>query len=635
MKRAASSPADGKASQEGTTYARIPCSESESPLYKTDEFRMYCFKVLPCSKRYCHDWTTCPFAHPNEKAKRRDPRIYSYMGIACPEMKKNLQCPRGDSCPYAHNVFEYWLHPNRYRTQLCNDGTSCRRKVCFFAHTVEELRLPLCKPLPNGMTAELSQGYPEDVFRHDATALNERPAIRGAAGSPVSPLAAELLDLATAGSTSPSSSALLNIAGAGQYGPALLQQVSNTQGAGMDQQALNQLLETLNSLQLNNTQSQAQDPGVLNLINVLLQQVSHSGAGRLPGSGLNVGVEPQSSIWPQQSAFAAGGIQQGRPLGSPFNTPTPGQSPFQKYPSLHSQLPSPSQWYTTGMDVSQGQSAYRSSLDMQQEAADRLMELQGRANYLNQFRRSVDMQASSSARSSCDLQGFQSARASFDTSPMQSQGGSRMYFDSQGGASSLEACMSLPTALERMLGRSSVDSNPFSRSSMDVFSRSSVDMRSSMDSTSSRVDAGLYMQRTHSGMAPMGVQGTIHENEVVGPLMSGVQEGHEISWTTGLPRIPKPQELVLGTSSLLDPYTSSLFSSSAVMPRGSSPMQVSGTALAPVSEAGPLGTMVEEGAWHLDDTHMGAEGHSCLSFSTGFLTDLLNDIPSSKPGDYA
>ena len=21
-------------------------------------------QVLPCSKRYCHDWTTCPFAHP-------------------------------------------------------------------------------------------------------------------------------------------------------------------------------------------------------------------------------------------------------------------------------------------------------------------------------------------------------------------------------------------------------------------------------------------------------------------------------------------------------------------------------------------------------------------------------------------
>lgn len=111
---------------------------------QTDEFRMFCFKVLPCSKRYCHgelgarllmestcqlaifypleifytlppklvplpsrqrnenpnikvqtscaclvaDWTTCPFAHPGEKAKRRDPRVHTYTGVACPDMKK-------------------------------------------------------------------------------------------------------------------------------------------------------------------------------------------------------------------------------------------------------------------------------------------------------------------------------------------------------------------------------------------------------------------------------------------------------------------------------------------------------------------------------------------------------------------
>jgi hypothetical protein len=45
-------------------------------------------RVLPCSKRFCHDWTVCPYSHPGEKAKRRDPRLYSYTGIACPDMKK-------------------------------------------------------------------------------------------------------------------------------------------------------------------------------------------------------------------------------------------------------------------------------------------------------------------------------------------------------------------------------------------------------------------------------------------------------------------------------------------------------------------------------------------------------------------
>jgi hypothetical protein len=88
----------------------------------------------------------CPFAHAGEKAVRRDPRLHQYTGIACPDMKKTGGCIRGERCPYAHNVFEYWLHPTRYRTQLCNDGPACRRGICFFAHSLDELRVPACKP---------------------------------------------------------------------------------------------------------------------------------------------------------------------------------------------------------------------------------------------------------------------------------------------------------------------------------------------------------------------------------------------------------------------------------------------------------------------------------------------------------
>uniref|UniRef100_A0A0A8YCC4 C3H1-type domain-containing protein n=1 Tax=Arundo donax TaxID=35708 RepID=A0A0A8YCC4_ARUDO len=43
-------------------------------------------------------------------------------------------------CEYAHGVFESWLHPAQYRTRLCKDGVGCARRVCFFAHTPEELR---------------------------------------------------------------------------------------------------------------------------------------------------------------------------------------------------------------------------------------------------------------------------------------------------------------------------------------------------------------------------------------------------------------------------------------------------------------------------------------------------------------
>eukprot|EP00210_Caulerpa_lentillifera_P007169 g6859.t1 len=117
-----------------------------APEFSTDEFRMHHFKIDNCPRQEPHDWTVCPFAHAGEKARRRDPAHCKYAAIACIDMKKNGQCPRGDDCPYAHNVFEYWMHPTRYRTQICNDGNKCKRQICFFAHRLEELRVPPRKP---------------------------------------------------------------------------------------------------------------------------------------------------------------------------------------------------------------------------------------------------------------------------------------------------------------------------------------------------------------------------------------------------------------------------------------------------------------------------------------------------------
>eukprot|EP00210_Caulerpa_lentillifera_P006214 g5937.t1 len=107
---------------------------------------MHHFKIDNCQRPEPHDWTVCPFAHAGEKARRRDPARFKYAAIACIDMKNNSQCPRGDDCPYAHNVFEYWMHPTRYRSKVCNDGTKCKRQICFFAHSLDELRLPPRKP---------------------------------------------------------------------------------------------------------------------------------------------------------------------------------------------------------------------------------------------------------------------------------------------------------------------------------------------------------------------------------------------------------------------------------------------------------------------------------------------------------
>ncbi|KAL3637258.1 hypothetical protein CASFOL_019557 [Castilleja foliolosa] len=111
----------------------------KNSIYSTDEFRMFSFKVRPCSRAYSHDWTECPFVHPGENARRRDPRKYHYSCVPCPDFRKGA-CRHGDMCEYAHGVFECWLHPAQYRTRLCKDGMGCNRRVCFFAHTNEELR---------------------------------------------------------------------------------------------------------------------------------------------------------------------------------------------------------------------------------------------------------------------------------------------------------------------------------------------------------------------------------------------------------------------------------------------------------------------------------------------------------------
>ncbi|GIM04766.1 hypothetical protein Vretimale_9256, partial [Volvox reticuliferus] len=108
----------------------------------SDEFWMLSFKVVPCTKTYAHSWSSCPCAHPGETARRRDPTLFNYQPVLCPNVKSKSGCPAGDGCGYAHNVFEQWLHPQRYKALMCTYGSQCTRPSCFFAHSLEELRVP-------------------------------------------------------------------------------------------------------------------------------------------------------------------------------------------------------------------------------------------------------------------------------------------------------------------------------------------------------------------------------------------------------------------------------------------------------------------------------------------------------------
>ncbi|KIZ05023.1 hypothetical protein MNEG_2937 [Monoraphidium neglectum] len=105
----------------------------------SDEFMIWRYKVEFCSRKDNHDWATCPYAHDKEKAKRRDPACFNYASLPCP-----------------NTMQEYWLHPDRFKTQMCKNGSSCTRPLCFFAHN-GMFRFPAAPGSPQSASASLQQ----------------------------------------------------------------------------------------------------------------------------------------------------------------------------------------------------------------------------------------------------------------------------------------------------------------------------------------------------------------------------------------------------------------------------------------------------------------------------------------------
>ncbi|KAJ0977447.1 hypothetical protein J5N97_012921 [Dioscorea zingiberensis] len=100
------------------------------------------------------------FLPSNDDGDEMDAPVDAY---SCDEFRM-YEFKRGDACEFAHGVFECWLHPARYRTQPCKDGTACRRRVCFFAHTPEQLRV-----LPQTQSPKAPvESYDGSPLRHHA-----------------------------------------------------------------------------------------------------------------------------------------------------------------------------------------------------------------------------------------------------------------------------------------------------------------------------------------------------------------------------------------------------------------------------------------------------------------------------------
>lgn len=88
-------------------------------------------QVMKCPKRYVHDWRSCPFAHPTENARRRDPREVRYMPVPCPDYKRGL-------CLMVHLLAQFLWFCMPCSLFLSPSVASRHLIACFF-HTSPEL----------------------------------------------------------------------------------------------------------------------------------------------------------------------------------------------------------------------------------------------------------------------------------------------------------------------------------------------------------------------------------------------------------------------------------------------------------------------------------------------------------------
>jgi hypothetical protein len=75
-----------------------------------------------------HNWRACPFAHPTENARRRDPREFTYSSLVCPDYRQGC-CVRGDTCQYAHGKSTKPQAPQGSRVQGAFDPRRVRKQA--------------------------------------------------------------------------------------------------------------------------------------------------------------------------------------------------------------------------------------------------------------------------------------------------------------------------------------------------------------------------------------------------------------------------------------------------------------------------------------------------------------------------
>eukprot|EP00775_Hariotina_reticulata_P014329 gene14329-55_t len=127
-------------------YAAHSCAKDRCVPHTVRQQVLQELRATPLHQTASHDFGACPFSHPGDKTRRRSIFLYNYEPVVCHDMQTAGKCPRGDDCSMTHSVWEFWLHPMKYRTIMCRDGSGCNRKVLVFVahvHPIHAQKGPL------------------------------------------------------------------------------------------------------------------------------------------------------------------------------------------------------------------------------------------------------------------------------------------------------------------------------------------------------------------------------------------------------------------------------------------------------------------------------------------------------------
>ena len=110
------------------------------------EFNPKTYKIYKCPLgSICKlDKKLCLNFH-GDSDKRRNPELYE--AVLCPNLYENkkripkAKCKNGQHCKYAHNLYEYYYHPEKFRKIKCpqeKNGSYCpERLVCPYDHNTD------------------------------------------------------------------------------------------------------------------------------------------------------------------------------------------------------------------------------------------------------------------------------------------------------------------------------------------------------------------------------------------------------------------------------------------------------------------------------------------------------------------